>query len=69
MRVYLNVDPFDSRFELREQKPAARVRLAEVVSVLSTTQKTEQLQRTLLRYRFQPGYVPLAANTLRFRGD
>jgi len=54
---------------LREQKPVARVQLSEAISLLSTVQKTEQPQRALLRYRFQVGRIPLAASTLRFRGD
>lgn len=69
LRVYLNVDPFDSRFELRELKPAARVQLAETIMTLSASQKTEQPQRAMLRRRFQPGRLTLAANTTRFRGD
>jgi ribosomal protein S4 len=69
LRVYLNVDPFDSRFDLREQSPIARLQLAEAISKLSNMQVTEQPQRALLRHRFQPGRIPLAASTSRFRGD
>lgn len=54
---------------MREQKPAARVQLAEAITELAATQRTEQPQRMLLRHRFQPGRVPLALNTARFRGD
>jgi ribosomal protein S4 len=69
LRVYLNVDPFDVRFFLRDKTPAARVRLFEDISDLSESQKTLQPQRAVLRYRFQPGRILLARNTNRFRGD
>jgi ribosomal protein S4 len=69
LRVYLNVDPFDTRFFVRDKAAAARVRLFEDISDLSEAQKTEQPQRAVLRYRFQPGRLLLAPNTMRFRGD
>lgn len=69
LRVYLNVDPFDSRFFIRDKTPAARLRIFEDVSDLSETQKTLQPQRAALRYRFQPGRLLLAPSTKRFRGD
>ena len=67
--MYLNVDPFDVRFFVRDKAAAARVRLFEDISDLSEGQKTEQPQRAILRYRFQPGRLLLAPNTMRFRGD
>jgi hypothetical protein len=69
LRVYLNVDPFDIRFFVRDKTPAARVRLFEQISDMSESQKTEQPHRAVLRYRFQPSKVLRAPNTLRFRGD
>jgi ribosomal protein S4 len=69
LRVYLNVDPFDIRFFLRDKTPAGRVLLFEDVSDLSVTQKTLQPQRAILRYRFQPSRLLLAPSTKRFRGD
>jgi len=69
LRVYLNVDPFDSRFFARDKTPAARVRLFECISDLSEFQVTEQPQRAMLRHRFQPSRVLRAPNTMRFRGD
>ena len=54
---------------VKDKRPAARLRLFESVSDLSEAQKTEQPQRAVLRYRFQPGKVLRASNTMRFRGD
>jgi ribosomal protein S4 len=69
LRVYLNVDPFDTRFFIRDKVPAVRVRLFENISDLAESQKTLQPQRAELRYRFQPSKLLLAPNTMRFRKD
>jgi hypothetical protein len=65
----LNVDPFDTRFFIRDKVPAVRVRLFENISDLAESQKTLQPQRAELRYRFQPSKLLLAPNTMRFRKD
>jgi hypothetical protein len=54
---------------LRDKKPAARLLLSEDVSDLAETQLTDQPKRAELRYRFQPGRLLVAPNTMRFRGD
>jgi hypothetical protein len=69
LRVYLNVDPFDTRFFLRDKAPAARVRLFEDISELAKEQKTLQPNRAALRYRFQPSRLLRSPSTRRFRRD
>jgi ribosomal protein S4 len=69
LRVYLNVDPFDSRFFVRDKVPAARVRLFEEIFELSKHQKTQQPDRAILRYRLQPSKLIRAKSTQRFRED
>jgi ribosomal protein S4 len=69
LRVYLNVDPFDTRFTLRDSKPAARAALIEVLDKMAKSQTTEQPQRAALRYSFQSGRLHRAPSTWRFRED
>lgn len=69
LRVYLNVDPFDVRFFLKDNTPNALVRIFDNISDLAASQKTFQPQRAVLRYRFQPARLMRSRNTMRFRGD
>jgi ribosomal protein S4 len=69
LRVYLNVDPFDSRFFVRDKVPAARVRLFEEIFELAKHQKTQQPDRAVLRYRLQPSKLIRSKSTQRFRED
>lgn len=69
MRIYLNVDPFDVRFTLRDRNPSVRVRMSKLMDEFSALQRTEQPQRAALRFRFQPARLLRLRNKLRFRGD
>jgi hypothetical protein len=69
LRVYLNVDPFDTRFFARDKVPAARVHMFETLTDLSLEQKALQPQRAAFRYRFQPARIVRSRSKLRFRGD
>jgi hypothetical protein len=69
LRIYLNVDPFDTRFILRDKTQSARVALLDALATLSENQVTEQPQRAALRYCFQPSRLHKAPNTARFRED
>lgn len=69
MRVYLNVDPFDTRFSLRDDNPGVRLDTMKLMEAAAKNQVKSQSHRALLRYRLQPGRVLRAHNKLRFRSD
>lgn len=69
MRVYLNVDPFDNRFTIRDDNYAVRLVTMKMMEIASEKQDMSQPKRTGLRFRLQPGYVLRSYNKLRFRND
>lgn len=69
LRVYLNVDPFDTRFRLRDDNPGVRLLTIKTMEAAAESHIVAQPHRAALRYRFQPGRVLRAQNKLRFRSD
>jgi hypothetical protein len=69
LRVYLNVDPFDTRFSLRDDNPGVRLDTMKSIEAAAKSQIKSQVHRASLRYRLQPGRVLRAHNKLRFRSD
>lgn len=69
MRVYLNVDPFDTRFAIRDSASSVRLKTMKLMEISSEKQTAAQPQRAILRYRFQPSRLLRAQNKLRFRND
>jgi ribosomal protein S4 len=69
LRIYLNVDPFDGRFFLRDREPTLCTDVTDQFQAQALAESAEHSYRSGLRYRFQPVRVVRVKNKRRFRAD
>jgi ribosomal protein S4 len=69
LRIYLNVDPFDGRFFLRDREPTLCTDVADEFQAQALAESSEHDYRSGMRYRFQPVRVMRVKNKRRFRAD
>jgi ribosomal protein S4 len=69
LRIYLNVDPFETKYSLSDASHFFRFQLGEEMEERAQSQAMEQPQRAAIRHRFQPGRLHMAPSSDRFRHD